>query len=233
MEISLSHRSKKAQPTLPMRSTTPPFSPRWNDLATSPMHDHLENTGFEERLCLSSPDVYDKRSLRPSMAFTQTARMPSFRPHLQPHARQSAWSKTHALLAVVCAWLFLLGANDDLFAAHHSCECPAMQSAPANEDTAHHHSADADDTSPASSCACGAESPSDCHCEFKPHDPSSQTDAITWSAPSQLLYAPQLLSIASPPTTTAGFAPDTPPGNWLYGRPPPVSIYLLHRTLLI
>src|SRR5690625_4851148 len=69
MEISLSHRSKKAQPTLPMRSTTPPFSPRWNDLPTSPMHDHLENTGLEERLCLSSPDVYDKRSLRPSMAF--------------------------------------------------------------------------------------------------------------------------------------------------------------------
>lgn len=161
------------------------------------------------------------------------------RPQLHPlrtrsrSPQRSAMGPMHVMLSLVCAWLFLIGANSSIVTAPHGCECPSTQTTPSHAHAEHEEPSAQHADHNASSCACGAESPSDCHCEFNPHDPSSTSDVITWVGSFQFIGVKPPYPVQNSPSFTAGFSSDTPPGNWLYGRPPPVSIYLLHRTLLI
>lgn len=137
------------------------------------------------------------------------------------------WSGAYSVLLLLCAWMLFVGAGVGF--TEHACACPTMTGHAAEHDTettdghGHDHG----------TCACGAESPTDCQCELTPDNPSKTADAHAWTASPQLVGVATQTPHVPHATTVAGFSPQTPPGNWLYGRPPPVSIYLLHRTLLI
>lgn len=133
------------------------------------------------------------------------------------------------LVSVLFFALFLFVGAGVGFGSGHACACPAMEGHHGDEQASASH----EDETATPSCACGSENPSDCQCEFRPDVPSATLDAIVWTAPLSVAALSATPHVPAPTAHTEGFAPDTPPGNWLYGRPPPVSIYLLHRTLLI
>lgn len=160
-------------------------------------------------------------------------------------AQGHALNDTRLIAMVVSMWFVLVGAGFGVMASNHSCGCPSdggehssghlalldAHTIGAHGDATSH----ADEThgcNDACSCACGAESPLDCECEVKPYDSMPGPDAMASTSSTSIVGLVSLYRIA-PGSAPAGFSPDTPPGNWLYSRPPPISRYLLHRTLLL
>lgn len=145
--------------------------------------------------------------------------------------------KDARLLAMLASmWFVLVGAGFGAMASPHACGHCKMGSDHASAHLAMGAEQDASHADEAHgchdtcTCVCGAESPLDCECEVKPYDALPGLDAMASTASTSIVGIVSPYRIA-PTGAPAGFSADTPPGNWLYSRPPPISRYLLHRTL--
>lgn len=154
-------------------------------------------------------------------------------------AQGRAANDARLLAMIVSMWFILVGAGFGAMGSHHACGCSSEGGGEHSSDHlalgAHPgapHADEADGCHGTCTCACGAESPLDCECEVKPYDAIPGPDAMA-STPSTSIVGLVSPYRIAPTGAPAGFSPDTPPGNWLYSRPPPISRYLLHRTLLL